>query len=183
MGLCAGLLVFVSAALAVVSRIGEPHVGAALVPMALAAGGAGLALGFAQALVFGKLGPLVPWRLLVATDAAFALAWIVGALVAQRVPLGGVSRTLLAGTLLGLLVGVAQALVLPKPFRGSGRWIAGSALAWTVGMGAVIAGFDAPGGLIAPILGLAIGILAIGAIGGAVVVRMERDAYPDWRQA
>jgi hypothetical protein len=164
MGLLAGLAALAMVALAVASRLGQPQEPISIAAMTLAAVAAGLAFGLSQSLVLRRIVPVAAWRFALHTGAAFGLAWLVGSAVAQHLVLGTLSRTLLFGTMLGVLVGDAQALVLWRHITDPWRWIVTSALAWTVGMAAIVAGFDLAQGFFLPIAGLVGGIVAVGSI-------------------
>jgi hypothetical protein len=84
------------------------------------------------------------------------------------------------GLALGPLLGWAQWLVLRRHVRGAGPWIWANAAAWAVGMPIVFlgAGNAPPAGLVAVPFVLAVlaaAGAAVGAVHGAVLVRLVRD--------
>ncbi len=93
------------------------------------------------------------WRWTLAT----AVAWIVGSiLLLVAVPSG--LQILLAGLILGPLVGLAQWLILRQEVHWAGWWIVISAMAWITAL-TLLPGILATGAMAGAIAGLALSLL------------------------
>jgi hypothetical protein len=156
----------------------------------------GYVVGTAQSLALRPALPGLTRRAWVAaTVAGAALAWALGMLpstlatgdggggpgaLAETSDLVMYGLAAAMGVVLGPLLGWAQWLVLRRHARGAGRWVWANAAAWAVGMPIVFAGAGQapPAGPLAVPFVLAVLAAAGGAVGavhGAVLVRLVRD--------
>lgn len=118
----------------------------------------GSAIGVAQALVVRKrIAPAIPW--VVVSIIGFGAGKFFADAVEQALP--GLVAVALGGAIIGLLVGVTQAVVLRNRFTRAWWWIAANAVGWAVGW---------------TVIGLASGSVdsiamtyVVGAVGAAVV--------------
>ena len=166
---------------------------AATMPALVAAGAVeGAVLGWSQARVLKRRIPaLSKPRWIGGTAVAASLAWFIGLLPAgypevwQGWPLGAqVVAGALAGTALLCSIGVAQWLELRRHLPRSGSWVAGSAVAWCIGL-AVFFGVATPlwqpgqpTGLVA-LIGVLAGVLmavSMAVVTGLVLLRLLRRA-------
>jgi hypothetical protein len=86
-----------------------------------------------------------------------AVAWIGGSIVLQ-VAVPSDLQLLLAGLILGPIVGLAQCLVLRQGIRWAGWWIIISTIAWITGL-TLLPGILASGAMVGALSGIALSLL------------------------
>jgi hypothetical protein len=128
----------------------------------------GSAMGIAQAVVLRRrIAPFFPWVLV--SIVGFGVGKFVADLIGQTV--SDVAGMAIAGAVIGLLVGLTQAVILMDRYANAWRWIAANVVAWSVGWtvidiaaGAtsVVALFYVLGALGAALVGIVTGIALIG---------------------
>lgn len=135
----------------------------------------GSAMGIAQGLVLRRrIAPFIPW--VVVSIAGFGIGKFVADAVGPALP--GVAAAALSGVVIGLSVGIAQALVLLRRFAQVWWWVVANVVAWAAGWSLISL---ADGSDISIAMAYAVGAIGaalVGVITGIALIGLSRHPTP-----
>ena len=136
----------------------------------------GTAIGIAQALVVRKrIAPAIPW--VVVSIIGFGAGKFLADTVEQA--MSGLVAMALGGVIIGLLVGITQAVVLLDRFSRAWWWIAANTVGWAVGWSVIgLASGSVDSIAMAYVVG-SLGAAVVGVITAVVLIWLTRHPTPD----